>query len=76
MEGREVTIRHSRRAPPAVGSAGLGPDDCLITGCESLIDALNLPDPDDRHVLAAAITGCVDISQITAAPYFRTNCSK
>lgn len=30
-------------------------DDCLITGYEELIDGLELPDPDDRHVLAAAI---------------------
>lgn len=29
--------------------------DCLVTGYESLIDGLTLPDPDDRHVLAAAI---------------------
>ncbi|MFO0722821.1 MAG: PIN domain-containing protein [Myxococcota bacterium] len=29
--------------------------DCLVTGFEPLIDALTLPDPDDRHVLAAAI---------------------
>jgi hypothetical protein len=29
--------------------------DCLITGYEELIDSLALPDPDDRHVLAAAI---------------------
>ncbi|MBI1374502.1 MAG: PIN domain-containing protein [Phycisphaera sp.] len=29
--------------------------DCLVTGYESLIDGLDLPDPDDRHVLAAAI---------------------
>jgi predicted nucleic acid-binding protein len=29
--------------------------DCLIRGYEPLIDALSLPDPDDRHVLAAAI---------------------
>jgi predicted nucleic acid-binding protein len=29
--------------------------DCLVTGFEELIDAVNLPDPDDRHVLAAAI---------------------
>lgn len=29
--------------------------DCLVTGYEPLIDALTLPDPDDRHVLAAAI---------------------
>lgn len=29
--------------------------DSLVTGYESIIDGLNLPDPDDRHVLAAAI---------------------
>lgn len=29
--------------------------DCLVKGYEPLIDSLELPDPDDRHVLAAAI---------------------
>ncbi len=29
--------------------------DAKVTGYEALIDALTLPDPDDRHVLAAAI---------------------
>ena len=29
--------------------------DALVTGYESLIDSLKLPDRDDRHVLAAAI---------------------
>lgn len=29
--------------------------DCLVSGYEPLIDSLDLPDPDDRHVLAAAI---------------------
>jgi predicted nucleic acid-binding protein len=29
--------------------------DCLVTGYEHIIDQLDLPDPDDRHVLAAAI---------------------
>jgi predicted nucleic acid-binding protein len=29
--------------------------DCLVTGYEEIIDSLRLPDPDDRHVLAAAI---------------------
>jgi predicted nucleic acid-binding protein len=29
--------------------------DCLVTGYEPLIDVIDLPDADDRHVLAAAI---------------------
>lgn len=29
--------------------------DCLVAGYEPLIDVLDLPDPDDCHVLAAAI---------------------
>jgi hypothetical protein len=31
--------------------------DCLVAGFEGLIAGLSLPDPDDRHVLAAAIHG-------------------
>jgi len=31
--------------------------DCLVTGFEALIPMLTLPDPNDRHVLAAAIHG-------------------
>ena len=34
--------------------------DCLIENYEFLIDKLVLPDPDDRHVLAAAIVGHAD----------------
>ena len=33
----------------------------LIQGFEHLIEGLTLPDPDDRHVLAAAIHGQVDV---------------
>jgi hypothetical protein len=29
--------------------------DCLVTGFESITETLDLPDKDDRHVLAAAI---------------------
>jgi len=29
--------------------------DCLVSGYESLIEGLKLPDPGDRHVLAAAV---------------------
>ena len=29
--------------------------DCIVTGYLQLVDSLTLPDPDDRHVLAAAM---------------------
>lgn len=35
--------------------------DCLVTNYEYLIPQIELPDPDDRHVLAAAIVGGVDV---------------
>jgi len=35
--------------------------DALVTGYEDLIPSLQLPDPDDRHVLAAAIRGRADV---------------
>lgn len=35
--------------------------DCLVTGFEQLIPTLTLPDPDDRHVLAAAIHARADV---------------
>jgi hypothetical protein len=35
--------------------------DALVTGYESLIPTLQLPDPNDRHVLAAAIVGRCDV---------------
>jgi predicted nucleic acid-binding protein len=35
-------------------------DDCRITNYEYLVESLTLPDPNDRHVLAAAIVGHAD----------------
>jgi hypothetical protein len=35
--------------------------DCLVTGYDNLIDRLTLPDPNDRHVLAAAILTGADV---------------
>ncbi|HET6883515.1 MAG TPA: PIN domain-containing protein [Pirellulales bacterium] len=35
--------------------------DCLVTEYEPLIADLQLPDPDDRHVLAAAIRAGADV---------------
>ena len=34
--------------------------DCLVYGYESIIPTLNLPDPNDRHILAAAIKANAD----------------
>lgn len=36
-------------------------ENALVVGYEDLIPSLSLPDPDDRHVLAAAIRGRADI---------------
>lgn len=35
--------------------------DCLVTGYDTLISSVELPDPQDRHVLAAAIVGRCDV---------------
>ena len=35
--------------------------EALITNYEDWIESLCLPDPDDRHVLAAAVTGGCDV---------------
>lgn len=35
--------------------------DCLVTGYEDLIESISLPDPDDRHVLGAAIRTPADV---------------
>lgn len=35
--------------------------DCLVTGYHALIPSLTLPDPNDRHILAAAIAARADI---------------
>lgn len=37
------------------GQMDMAVPDCLVTGYEGLVPTLRLPDPDDRHVLAAAI---------------------
>jgi hypothetical protein len=42
--------------------------DCLVSGYEKLIDKLELPDPDDRHVLAAAIHARANVIVTLAKP--------
>ena len=43
--------------------------DCMVTGYEPLIDGINLPDPGDRHVLAAAIRANALICLINQANF-------
>ena len=43
-----------------VASINAAVEDCLVENYEYLIPDLILPDPDDRHVLAAAIAGHAD----------------
>lgn len=44
--------------------------DCLVTGYESLIGSIVLPDPGDRHVVAAAIVGRADVIVTTNLKHF------
>jgi hypothetical protein len=45
--------------------------DALVTGYEDLIEELYLPDPDDRHVLAAAIRARADVIVTANLRHFR-----
>jgi hypothetical protein len=44
--------------------------DCLVTGHETTIDSLHLPDPNDRHVLAAAIHAGAQVIVTTNLRHF------
>ena len=48
----DLTSEHLERTVMLINQAV---EDCLVTGYEYIIEGLNLPDPNDRHVLAAAI---------------------
>jgi predicted nucleic acid-binding protein len=49
-------------------------EDSLVKGYENVIPALALPDPDDRHVLAAAIHSQADVIVTYNLRDFRTRC--
>lgn len=44
--------------------------DALVTDWESLTDTVRLPDPDDRHVVAAARAGRADVIVTDNLPHF------
>lgn len=52
---------HDRMEGTAPSQSDEATRDCLVTGYETLISALSLPDPDDGHALAAAITARCDV---------------
>ena len=52
-----------------------GVKDCLVTGYEHLIDALELPDVDDRHVLAASIRCGAQVLVTNNVTDFPAGCS-
>lgn len=54
----DLPVGAARRRAAAMDTAF--PDAC-VTGWEHLVAAIDLPDPDDRHVIAAAVTGRADV---------------
>ncbi len=63
-EWKEVMIRKgitSEEAEKRIVRANSAFPDALVSNYESLITHLNLPDQDDRHVLAAAIKSNADV---------------
>lgn len=48
------------KLPAVVALMNASVPDCLVTNYENLANCIELPDPDDRHVVAAAIVGHAD----------------
>ena len=48
------------KLPAVVALMNASVPDCLVTNYEKLAASIELPDPDDRHVVAAAIVGHAD----------------
>ncbi len=62
---RNVLANNRAATPQALARTrelmNLAVPDALVTGYQSLIPTLTLPDPNDRHVLAAAIVSRADV---------------
>ena len=50
---------------------GIAVPDAVVVGYDHLIDQLDLPDPDDRHVLAAAIVARASLVTFNLADFRR-----
>jgi predicted nucleic acid-binding protein len=59
--GRNMPDKPKARLDRLAGLINNSLADCLVTGYEPLIEGLKLPDPDDRHVLAAAIKASAQV---------------
>ena len=53
--------RATTRAQRLIGQMSQAFDDALVTGWEPLEGTFDLPDPDDEHVLAAAVIGGAEV---------------
>ena len=54
------------------GLKGIAVPGAVVTDYEHLIDKIDLPDPDDRHVLAAAIAARASLVTLNVADFPRT----
>lgn len=54
----DVTTSYVRRLLAQMNRAF---PDALVTGWEPLVSTIDLPDPNDRHVVAAAVIGRADV---------------
>jgi predicted nucleic acid-binding protein len=56
---RSILANEPERKPESLARTralmNLAVADCLVTGYQDLIESIKLPDPDDRHVVAAAV---------------------
>jgi predicted nucleic acid-binding protein len=76
-EWKDVMIRKGillEDANKRINKAQLAFPDALVENYEPLIDGLELPDPKDRHVLAAAIKTNANVIQIISRTFLKNTC--
>ena len=76
MSGQATSLKTAATLPEFSAHAELmnkAVPNCLVTGYEPVIERLTLPDPNDRHVLAAAIVGHADVIVTSNLKHFPAN---